>query len=542
LGRGQREGCVGVNRKEYSEKKGIPEDFLRNVCGVGQGVVENKEAVLFPYYDTEKKQKVMRYRTDGPVITKSGDKQTIPYGVWRLKEWDNKCIFIVEGESDCQTMWYWGWPAIGVPGMMWPKNWDNFIKRFEKVYVIKEQDAGGGHRFVEHIGKNSMIVDKMYVFSLPGYKDVSHLHLEKGKQEGETIIIGSLNSAERLGTPLVNNTLEKLRQKKWEGVEFHVNNVIPKGMITLITGKRGSYKTYIAALDLIRAFVEGDDNVWGTFSIQKRPKSILYMEYENGEQVIYSRLQRMIKDPSESNVILNDTVGKILKFDDAHVDKVKKIISQAKPDLIIVDTISSYLVGSEICDEHTRVFMDFVFEHLMGNNERTVILLGHRSSKKQPIESFRQVTRYASNVEDPIASMIVVNTTSNHNEVVLHQDKTRDWEPFNPFRLRVDFEDDDSVKIRFVGFENIDETSEEAKSEIYEKVRTIIGDEWFTITDLEARGKASGVKIQDKSVLRKYLNKLVDDELLKKQRNPGQRGYVYRICGEQQDIEQSGLI
>lgn len=45
---------------------------------------------------------------------KKGSK-TILYGLWRLKQYTDDYIVLVEGESDAQTLWYYGVQAIGVP-------------------------------------------------------------------------------------------------------------------------------------------------------------------------------------------------------------------------------------------------------------------------------------------------------------------------------------------------------------------------------------------------------------------------------------------
>lgn len=74
--------------------------------------------VQIPYYDYDKRILATRYRNhpSNPqrFIWKKGSK-TILYGLWRLKQYTDDYIVLVEGESDAQTLWYYGVQAIGVP-------------------------------------------------------------------------------------------------------------------------------------------------------------------------------------------------------------------------------------------------------------------------------------------------------------------------------------------------------------------------------------------------------------------------------------------
>lgn len=54
-------------------------------------------------------------------------------------------IVIVEGESDCHTLWHTGLPAIGLPGA---GNWNEqgdaaLFDKLDTIYVIIEPDKGG---------------------------------------------------------------------------------------------------------------------------------------------------------------------------------------------------------------------------------------------------------------------------------------------------------------------------------------------------------------------------------------------------------------
>ena len=69
----------------------------------------------------------------------------MPYGLWRLKEARNAgYIIIVEGESDCHTLWIHGFPTLGIPGAAsWREQWEKFLDGIPILYVLIEPDAGG---------------------------------------------------------------------------------------------------------------------------------------------------------------------------------------------------------------------------------------------------------------------------------------------------------------------------------------------------------------------------------------------------------------
>lgn len=100
--------------EDYSKEKKLPLDFLK-----GLGVKDTKyNNVAIPYYNIDKTINSTRYRNN-PLSKKrfycpKGTK-TVPYGLWKIQEFTNDYIVIVEGESDAQTLWYYNIQAIGIP-------------------------------------------------------------------------------------------------------------------------------------------------------------------------------------------------------------------------------------------------------------------------------------------------------------------------------------------------------------------------------------------------------------------------------------------
>jgi uncharacterized protein (DUF927 family) len=147
---------MSLTLAEYAKAKGLPVAFLESL-GVheanGRGGVRlvppyhNEDGTLFrnrlrlclqPRDDKDKK-----FLWDKPL--RPDDKQCL-YGLDRLKAArEARYIVVVEGESDCHTLWHCDYPAVGVPGN---KAWndDRDAPHFDgilTVFVVIEPGKSG---------------------------------------------------------------------------------------------------------------------------------------------------------------------------------------------------------------------------------------------------------------------------------------------------------------------------------------------------------------------------------------------------------------
>src|SRR5690606_12275258 len=91
-------------------------------------------------------------------------------------------ITLVEGESDCHTLWFHDEPAGGVPGA---GNWKEHrdappLAEIATIFVVREPDAGG-ERLLDHLAGSS-IRDRVRIIILDGFKDPSQMHLDDPEQ------------------------------------------------------------------------------------------------------------------------------------------------------------------------------------------------------------------------------------------------------------------------------------------------------------------------------------------------------------------------
>lgn len=204
-------GPESYTLEEYAFNKRLPVEFLKKDCGASTGRDKDKKTFLkLPYFNEEKTDHIFRKRYAHKEFRWSwgSSGKLILYGDWRLPEirkvgW----AILVEGESDTQTLWYLGFPALGVPGAsnfrpkMVPKLQDL------KLYIHVEPDKGG-ETFLQKITQvlhEEEFIGEVYAWSCKGFgvKDPSQLFLEKGAAEdGEKqvkdLITGAIKAAKKL--------------------------------------------------------------------------------------------------------------------------------------------------------------------------------------------------------------------------------------------------------------------------------------------------------------------------------------------------------
>jgi hypothetical protein len=170
----------GCTLKDYSEEKKLPIDILRGL-GLREVTYLEKPAVRIPYPDEEGQEAAVRFRVSMDGTEKfrwrSGNKP-FPYGL-RLLEEARKAGFVVlvEGESDCHTLWYHEIPALGIPGASnWQDGWATYLDGIEKIYAVIEPDHGGD-TLREKLTGCEVIRERLHLLELGEHKDPSALHL-----------------------------------------------------------------------------------------------------------------------------------------------------------------------------------------------------------------------------------------------------------------------------------------------------------------------------------------------------------------------------
>jgi len=174
-------GCTLV---AYADAKGLDAAFLQSL-GLSDQRHRGGPSVRIPYLDAAGTEVAVRYRTqlergqgvDRRFCWRTGA-TVAPYGLWRLDGARAAgSVVLVEGESDCQTLWQHGVPALGIPGAStWRPEWASHLAGIPSVYVVVEPDAGGA-TLRERLMATPGLVNRLRLVELGAAKDASGLYL-----------------------------------------------------------------------------------------------------------------------------------------------------------------------------------------------------------------------------------------------------------------------------------------------------------------------------------------------------------------------------
>ena len=138
---------TGVTRDEIAINKCLSSDYLKSL-GIIDCKRNGQSTIQIPYLDEKGHLMGTRFRLT--LDSKSGGQRFAwekgdhvqLYGLDRLEMAKQQgWLLLVEGESDCWTLWYYKLPALGIPGKsVWQKEWAEYFTGLE-IYLWQEPDA-----------------------------------------------------------------------------------------------------------------------------------------------------------------------------------------------------------------------------------------------------------------------------------------------------------------------------------------------------------------------------------------------------------------
>jgi putative DNA primase/helicase len=166
---------------KLAEAKRLPVEFLKKL-----ELSDAHDGVSVPYFDQTGAETILIRKR---LLLEGKKKYLQPqgveleaYGLWRLPDAVKAgFLIIVEGESDCWTLWHHGLPALGLPGSGAAKTLDGeYVRDIKTIYVLREPDVGG-EQFVPGVRDRLDLLGwqgSLFELSMPtGFKDPSALHV-----------------------------------------------------------------------------------------------------------------------------------------------------------------------------------------------------------------------------------------------------------------------------------------------------------------------------------------------------------------------------
>jgi hypothetical protein len=175
---------AGLTLAQYAQAKQLNLEHLR-AWGLSDAPYCGLPAVKIPYRDEAGEEVAARFRLrlgksaegDERFKWKSGAKVCL-YGQEHLPlARERGYVVVVEGESDCHTLWDHNEPTIGIPGA---NNWNEdrdapLLTDIPLIYVVIESDNGG--ETVLNWLRCSAIRERVHLINLGSLKDPSGLYL-----------------------------------------------------------------------------------------------------------------------------------------------------------------------------------------------------------------------------------------------------------------------------------------------------------------------------------------------------------------------------
>src|SRR6266516_1820059 len=315
--------------KAASESESQPEQTQRNVLSLVDlasdkllhwkyllhlGVNEQRAGCLQIPYHLPDGTPAPRHRLRTALVAKEGSHwskgsgEIVPYGLERLEEARKSgYLVLVEGESDCWTLWFHHFLALGLPGVEMVRTLkEAYLSGIDTLYIVLEPDAAGA-RFLTHIQQRLQAwkwPGKAYVVSLGDANDPNELHKKNWKDfkaafqqalDRAQPLVGAHaqpapSSSEYVPAPF---TLQELLARQLPPVKWAIPDILPEGL-TLLAGKPKLGKSWLA-LAMALAVASGGVAL-GTYPVSQG--EVLYLALEDNERRLQSRARQLLASMS----------------------------------------------------------------------------------------------------------------------------------------------------------------------------------------------------------------------------------------------------
>jgi hypothetical protein len=300
---------------DLSLEKQLPWKYLFHL-----GVMDHASGGVQISYHLADGKEAPRYRIRTALVAKegsrwnSGEGTIVPYGLERLEDARKAgYLVLVEGESDCWTLWYQGFPALGIPGAEMTGVLEAaMLSGLDRLYLLQEPDSGGT-TFVSHLAKRLAEwrwPGNLFVVQLGVAKDPSDLYtqdragfraaFQQAMTQAEPVCLQQTRAGASVPpTPASRNMPEIFSLRNllaWElpPVRWVVPEILPEGL-TLLAGKPKLGKSWLA-LSLALSIAAGG------VALGKQPVpqgDVLYLALEDNARRLQARTRQLLASMTE---------------------------------------------------------------------------------------------------------------------------------------------------------------------------------------------------------------------------------------------------
>jgi hypothetical protein len=386
-----------ITLEDLGRAKALPVSFLE-----GLGIKNTANGVHIPYRKMDGGESRSRLRSalcakEGSIWLPPKGSECLAYGLDRLFDArENGYLVVVEGESDCWTLWHHGFPAMGLPGA------DNsgkilleYLVGIPAIYYWREPDTGGETLARGFKTRMSGIGYKgeLREVKIEGVKDPNDLHRDNPDRFKERFQ-AALDSAVpvHLDKPKQVAILEEppeeitaFLDRKYDAVQEIIGNgLLMRQSACLVRGWKKALKSWEASqIAICSALKYG----YHCFPVT-RSSRVLIVQAEISPARYQARLAKLLQahggwaDAIKGKVYIKNGAPKL---DGDSFEILKNWVDKIKPDLVVLDPIYKFL---RFADENSHSSMRTVFDRLdelkaMG----CAILIVHHNRKAAPGET-----------------------------------------------------------------------------------------------------------------------------------------------------------
>jgi hypothetical protein len=371
-------------------------------------------------------------------------------------------------------------------------------------------------------------IDRIWLSSPLGRRDKT---MNRGEYRGMTIKKAIDYHAELYKFEGIKNTFnlkiitaKELLKKKFNKVEWIINNLIPGEGTTIISSPSGEKKTWIA-FEMARAISMGK-NFLNEDIFKTKKGRVLYINGENSERETQKRLVKLSIDNEDLLIMDSD---KFKLNNDNSVDFIKKFVEENNIDIIMIDTFRALAGGiNEDRAEEVRAFFDRL--KIFKNLGISLVFLDH-NRKPQNFEGNKPKKEQLLGSQDKVANMevfIQISSPIGSNQIQVYQLKNRLAKEIEPFSILINESLlDEKISMSYIG--KIEQDRVSRKEETKDLIINLLDenkDIKMSFTKISGLLKNTG-----ESNLRLAIKELLKDEIILKEKD-GHKDVYFKNTGE----------
>lgn len=361
---------------DWFSKRGITADTLES----WDITVNDQDEIVFPY-----PHGTVKYR-GGYVLDQRKFRQEGAVGLYYTDDAANyKRAIICEGETDTLRMWqeYDSYFVCGVPGLnAWHPNMASLFNDMDEVYIVLDNDTAYNVREIADTTFKQMKRDigsgKVRRVKLPdGIKDVCEYFLIHNATDFDSLLEKS-NKGGFHFTPL-DLTVDP------GPTDWLVEGLFAKGDVVVCLGEPNSGKSMLAQ-SIACSIARQDEVLWQTYLINPGVGRAMYVDEENPNDVVYSRLKSFGIEGYEDRMRYLFHQGVRL---DRNADALYDEVAAFKPDILVLDSLVRLHSKDENSSSDMAVLYNDAIKPIARDLGVTVLLL-HHASKTDSTSSYKR--------------------------------------------------------------------------------------------------------------------------------------------------------